>query len=400
LSVSARREFKQVATRRRPDNGAKAAARAAKIRTMREMNMDRRSFITKAGVATGAAAAASTLATPALSQGREKLTMVTSWGRGSAGVFDAALRVQDAVNTMTDGTLEIDIKASGELVGAFEVFDAVSSGQADIYHSAEYYFLGQHPALAFYSSVPFGMTANELNCWWYHMGGDKLHQELSEIFGLKPFFAGNTGSQSGGWYQKEINGPDDFNGLKIRMPGLGGKVLGHLGASVQNIPGPDVYQALSSGAIEATEWIGPWADEKMGLQEIAKILYTAGFHEPGTALAMSVNLERFNKLSAAHQKALETAAGDANVWNLSQYWANNAAALTRLVAGGVQTRAYSPEVWSAVAEGSQKVYDENMGDDLFKKIFESYRESMRTTSGWLSLSDGADSVERNKALGW
>jgi hypothetical protein len=148
------------------------------------------------------------------------------------------------IGDMSDGALTVDKKAPGELVGALEVFDAVSSGQADMYHSADYYFIGQHPGYAYFTAVPFGGTAQELTNWYHHGGGQALHDELGEIFNLKGIIAGNTGSQSGGWFRKEINSADDFNGLKFRMPGLGGKVLGKLGASVQNIPGGELYQAL------------------------------------------------------------------------------------------------------------------------------------------------------------
>ena len=203
--------------------------------------MDRRSFL-KTTALGGSAAAATTLAAPAYAQGKRTLTMVTAWGRGLAGVFDAAQHVADNITTMSDGDLTIEIKAAGELVGAFEVFDAVTSGQADMYHAADYYFVGQHPAYAFFTSAPFGMTAQELLNWYHHGNGQQFHDELGQIFGLKSFLAGNTGGQAGGWFNKEINGPEDFNGLKFRMPGLGGKALGKLGASVQNIPGSEVTQ--------------------------------------------------------------------------------------------------------------------------------------------------------------
>ncbi len=197
--------------------------------------MDRRSFLTKGAIGGVTAAAATTLAAPMYAQGNRTLTMVTTWGRGLAGVHDAAQRGADMITAMTDGQITVDLKAAGELVGAFEVFDAVTSGQADMYHGADYYFVGQHPAYAFFTSVPMGMTAQELANWYYHGGGMAFHDELGQIFGLKSFLGGNTGAQSGGWFRKEINGPEDFNGLKFRMPGLGGKALGKLGASVQNL---------------------------------------------------------------------------------------------------------------------------------------------------------------------
>lgn len=212
--------------------------------------MDRRSFL-KTTALGGGAAAASSLAAPAIAGGHAKtLTMVTSWPRGFAVLDDAATYFNEAVNAMSGGDLVIEKKAPGELVGALEVFDAVTSGQADMYHSADYYFLGQHPGYAFFTAVPFGATAQELTNWYYHDGGQDLHDELGQIFGLKSFLAGNSGSQSGGWFRKEIKTAQDLAGLRFRMPGLGGQVLGKLGVSVQNIPGGELYQALSSGALD------------------------------------------------------------------------------------------------------------------------------------------------------
>ena len=360
--------------------------------------MDRRSFLRTSALG-GTAAAATSLAAPALSAGREKLTMVTSWGRGLAGVFDAAQFYADAVNSLSDGTLEIEVKAAGELVGAFEVFDAVSSGQADLYHAADYYFVGQHPAFAFFTGVPFGMNATEYNNWYIQGGGAQRHAELAEIFNLKPFMAGNTGTQGGGWFRKEINSPEDFNGLKFRMPGLGGKALGHMGVSVQNIPGSEVYQALSSGAIDGTEWIGPWADEKAGFQEITKFYYAAGFHEPAAGLSASVNLERFNGLSKTHQNILEHAAGATDRWSLAQFLNNNSQALTRLAAGGVKVLDFPDAVWDEFGAASQKVYDEFSSDDMFASILSEYRTSMMASSGWLTASSDAYRKQRDRVLG-
>lgn len=360
--------------------------------------MDRRAFLRNTALG-GSAAAASALAAPAIAQGNRTLTMVTTWGRGLAGVFDAALRVAESVNAMSDGSLTIDVKGAGELVGAFEVFDAVTAGQADMYHGADYYFVGQHPAYAFFTAVPFGMTAQELVNWYYHDGGAAFHDELGEIFGLKSFLAGNTGAQAGGWFAKEINGPEDFNGLKFRMPGLGGKALGKLGASVQNLPGSEVYQALASGAIDGTEWIGPWADEKAGFQEITKIYYTAGFHEPGAGLSVAVNRQVFEELSPAHQKMIEIACAEAHQWNLAQFLANNSAALQRLQAGGVTTLEFPDSVWDAFGKAANEVHQENMGDDIYKRIHDSVMASMRSSAEWISKSDGAYTAQRNRVLG-
>ena len=268
-----------------------------------------------------------------------------------------------------------------------------------MYHGADYYFVGQHPGYAFFTAVPFGMTATELSNWYYQDGGMELHDELGQIFGLKSFLGGNTGAQAGGWFSKEINSPEDFNGLKFRMPGLGGKALGKLGASVQNIPGSEVYQALSSGAIDGTEWIGPWADEKAGFQEITKTYYTAGFHEPGAGLSVATNRDVFDSLTPGQQKMIEIASGECHQWNLSQFLANNGAALQRLQAGGVKVMEFPDSVWDAFGAASKEVMDENMGDDLFKKIHDSAMKSMKSSSGWQNLSSGVYTAQRDRVLG-
>lgn len=361
--------------------------------------MDRRSFLRKAAVGGATAAAASTLAAPMYAQGNRTLTLVTTWTRGLAGVHDGAQRVADSITAMTDGQLTIDLKAAGELVGAFEVFDAVTSGQADMYQGADYYWVNQHPAYAFFTAVPFGMTAQELANWYYHEGGHDLHNELNEIFGLKGFLAGNTGAQSGGWFRQEITGPEDFNGLRFRMPGLGGVALGKLGASVQNLPGGEVYQALSSGAIDGTEWIGPWADEKAGFQEITKIYYTAGFHEPGAGLSLTTNLDVWNSLTPAQQKIIEIASGECHQWNLAQFLAQNGGALQRLQAAGVQVREFPDTVWDAFGKAAAEVHAENMGDELYKRVYDSAMASMRSSSGWIQRSEGTYRAQRDRVLG-
>ncbi|UOA27015.1 TRAP transporter substrate-binding protein [Pseudosulfitobacter sp. DSM 107133] len=359
--------------------------------------MDRRSFL-KTSAMGGTAAAATTLAAPLYAQGKRTLTMVTAWPRGFAVLDDAATYFNNMVDEMSDGTLTIEKKAPGELVGAFEVFDAVSSGQADIYHAADYYFIGQHPGLAYFTAVPFGGTAQELTNWYLHGGGHELHNQIGEIFNMKMFLAGNSGSQSGGWFRKEINSAADFNGLKFRMPGLGGKVLGKLGASVQNIPGGELYQALSSGALDGLEWVGPFADERAGFQEVAKIYYTAGFHEPGSGLTASVNLDVFNELTPAQQKIIEYSAMATTHTGLAETLANNGAALARLQQQGVKTMQFPDDVWDAFGAASKEVMDENMDDTLFADIRGSFEESLRSSAEWLQKSDAFYVEQRQRVL--
>ena len=357
--------------------------------------MDRRSFLRTSTVGVGAAAATS-LAAPAIAQGNRTLTMVTSVPDGFAIFDDAAQLAVNMINEMSDGALTINKMPAGSLVGAFEVFDAVSSGQADLYHSADYYFLNQHPAFAFFTAVPFGMTGPEMMAWYYHRGGMELHHELAELFNLKSFLCGNTAMQPGGWFNSEITSADDLQGLRFRMPGQGGQVLGRLGASVQNIPGGEIYQALASGQIDGAEWIGPFADERLGFQEVTNIYYTAGFHEPGSALTLSMNLEVWESLTPAQQRMVSTACEAVHANNFSMSLAENGAALARLQSEGVQTREFPDDVWEAFGRAAREVREENMGDPMYKKVADSYFASLEETASWWDLGDGEYIRQRNR----
>lgn len=356
--------------------------------------MDRRSFLKNSALGGTAAVAGSTLAAPAYAQGRRTLTMVTSVPDGFAVFDDAAVKFIDMFNAMADGEVTIEKKAAGQLVGAFEVFDAVSSGQADIYHSADYYFGGQHPGYYFFTAVPFGATGGEMISWYQHGGGKELHDELGQIFGLKSFMCGNTGHQPGGWFNKEINSAADLQGLKFRMPGIGGKALGYTGASVQNIPGGEIYQSLASGAIDGAEWIGPFADERLGFQEVCDFYYTGGFHEPGSVLSAAFNRDVFNELTPAQQAMAETAAMATHHWSLSQSNANNGAALQRLIQQGVKVMQFPDDVWDAFGAASKQAMDEFMDDELYARIRTSQEASAAATYSWTSISDGEFARQR------
>ncbi len=360
--------------------------------------MDRRSFLRTSALG-GTAVAATTLAAPAYAQGNRTLTMVTSVPDGFAVFDDAAVNFIDRVNAMADGALTIEKKAAGQLVGAFEVFDAVSSGQADMYHSADYYFGGQHPGYYFFTAVPFGATGGEMASWYYHGGGSQLHDEMGDIFGLKSFLAGNTGHQPGGWFNKEINTAADLQGLKFRMPGLGGLALGRAGASVQNVPGGEIYQALASGAIDGAEWIGPFADERLGFQEVCDFYYTGGMHEPGSALTAAMNRDVWNELTPALQEIVSTAAAATHQWSLSQSNYNNGAALDRLRSQGVKVLEFSDEIWDAFGVAAAESLDDFMGDELFARIRESQEAAIRSTYEWTSVSDDVYTAQRARVMG-
>mgnify|MGYP003677067455 FL=1 len=360
--------------------------------------MDRRSFLKNSALG-GTAAAATALAAPAYAQGKRTLTLVTSVPDGFAVFDDAAVKFIDMVNTMMDGEITIEKKAAGQLVGAFEVFDAVSSGQADMYHSADYYFGGQHPGYYFFTAVPFGATGGEMISWYQHGGGKELHDELGQIFGLKSFIAGNTGLQPGGWFNKEINSAADLQGLKFRMPGLGGLALGRTGASVQNVPGGEIYQALASGAIDGAEWIGPFADERLGFQEITQFYYTSGFHEPGSALTAAMNRDVWDELTGPQQQIIETAAMATHHWSLAQSNANNGAALERLRSQGTKIMQFPDDVWDAFGKASTEALDSFMDDELFARIRASQEASIKSTYAWTSISDGEYQRQRARVNG-
>jgi len=356
--------------------------------------VDRRSFL-KTSALGGTAAAATTLAAPAIAQGNRTLTMVTSVPDGFAIFDDAANYAARAITEMTDGQITINKMPAGSLVGAFEVFDAVTAGQADMYHSADYYFVGQHPGYAFFTAVPFGMTAQELVNWYYHDGGHELHDELGQIFGLKSFLAGNTGAQAGGWFAKEINSPEDFQGLKFRMPGLGGQTVSKLGASVQTLPASEIYQALSSGALDATEWIGPYNDLALGFYQVCRYYYAHGYHEPGANLQLMINERAWQSLTPDLQAIVRTAAQAATGDMLAEYNARSGPALRTLVRDhGVVVRGLPEEVLMACGEKSNEVLNEIYAADtspqrIVRRIIEDFLAFRKEIIPWTRIGEQA-----------
>ena len=237
---------------------------------------------------------------------------------------------------------------AGEKVGAFDVFDEVASGNSTAYIAADYYWVGKHPGFAYFTSVPFGMTMVEWNAWIKFNGGQQLWDKISGEFGLKALTCGGTGTQAGGWFNKEINSSDDLKGLKMRIPGLGGKVMSKLGASTVSLPGGQIYENLVSGAIDATEWVGPYNDYFLKFYEAAKYYYTGGMHEPGGGLAFSFNASFWGSLSNYEKAVLEAAAMEENAAQFEECVANNGKYLTKLVNDhGVQIRSFSDDTWDS-----------------------------------------------------
>ena len=359
--------------------------------------LNRRSFVK--GAAIGAVAAP--LAAPALAQERVEIAMVATWGRDFPGLGTGAQRFAESLSTLSEGRIQVDYFAAGERVGAFDSFDEVASGNAQAYHAADYYWKGKHPAWAYFTAVPFGYTYSEMNAWIRFGGGQELWDEVAGEFGLKCMMCGNTGVQAGGWFNKEINSADDFNGLKMRMPGLGGDVIGKMGASPVSLPGGQIYENLVSGAIDATEWVGPWNDEIMKFYEAAKFYYTAGMHEPGSMLAAGFNQKFWNDLSDTDRAIISAAAAQENDVMMSEYNAKNGAALTRLIEEqGVEVRSFNDDVWDAMGEAAVEVFEETrQHSDLANRTHESFLAGLKDIGGWFVNSNSAYVSQRQRVLG-
>ena len=331
---------------------------------------------------------------------QRELKMVTTWPKDFPGLGTMAERTAQFIADMSGGAMTVRVFAAGELVSAFESFDAVSDGAADIYHGAEYYWVGKSPAFAFFTAVPFGMTTAEIMAWTEFGGGQVLWDELSAKFNIKPFAAGNTSNQSAGWFKKEINSLEDLRGLKIRMPGLGGEVLRRIGASAVALAGGEIYQALQSGAIDGTEWVGPWNDVAFGFYNEAKFYYNPGFHEPGAQLGVGVNLDVWNGMNATEQTIIRGACQWANNLSIAEYMHHNSASLDQLVEQhGVQLRTLPEDVLEAAAAAAKEVLLETaQHDELTGRIFESFKASLTRSLAWSDVSEEAYMAARRKYI--
>jgi TRAP-type mannitol/chloroaromatic compound transport system substrate-binding protein len=302
--------------------------------------------------------------------------MVTSWPKNFPGLGTAPERFSKMVDDMSAGRLKVKVYGAGELVPALQVFDAVSQGTAEMGHSGAYYWKGKMPAAQFFTSVPFGLTAQEMNGWIYHGGGLELWQELYAPFNLIPLAAGNTGVQMAGWFNKEINSVDDLKGLKMRIPGLGGEVLKRAGGTPVTLPGGELFTSLQTGTIDATEWVGPYNDLAFGLYKAAKHYYYPGWHEPGSMMELTVNKPAFESLPKDLQAIVTVAARAINADMLAEYTARNNAALTELVEKhGVDLRELPADVLIKLRELSEEVVAEVAAQDpKSQKIYDSYKK--------------------------
>jgi TRAP-type mannitol/chloroaromatic compound transport system substrate-binding protein len=353
------------------------------------MSMKRRDLL--AGAGSFAAGAALSFPAPSIAQGIRHLKMVTDWPEGLPGLQTSAVRLAETIGAATSGRIKIEVFAAGALVRPFESFDAVGSGIADMFHSTNFYFEKKSPAFNFFAAVPFGFTANELFAWIHYGGGQELWDALVSQFNIKSLLCSSTGCQMGGWFTHEVTSVDGFKGLRYRMPGLGAEVLRRLGATVVLLPGSEIVPSLRSGALDASEWIGPWVDMAMGLHKVAGYYYYPGFHEPGTCETLGINTGVWESLNTGDRRLIEIAAAGEYARSLAEFNTNNALWLRRLrEEGAVKILKFDDSVLTALRKISHDVVAEaGDGDDLSRKIYASYLQFRASIMDWSDVAERA-----------
>jgi TRAP-type mannitol/chloroaromatic compound transport system substrate-binding protein len=340
--------------------------------------MKRRKFLR------GALAAPAALATPALAQGRRELRMVTAWPKNFPGLGTGAERLARAIGEATEGVLKVKVFAAGELAPASGAFDAVIDGTADLYHAPDYYFRDKSPAFAFFTTIPFGMTADEMDAWIYYGGGQQLWDELSASFGIKPLLAGNSGVQAFGWFRKEIKSIDDFKGLRFRVAGLAGEVLRAFGVQPAPLAANEIFDAFKIGVLDAAEWVGPWNDLALGLHKLARFYYFPGVMEPSAALTLGVNKRLWDGLAASHKHAIANAVAAENALMQAEFYARNIDALDTLKGEhGVQLRRLPDDMVRQLGTAAGDVVARlGRADATTRKVHDSYLAFRKKAIGW------------------
>ncbi|GAB4537535.1 MAG: TRAP transporter substrate-binding protein DctP [Thermodesulfovibrionia bacterium] len=349
--------------------------------------MDRREFIKK-GIIAGALAGAS-IAPNVHASKTYNWRMVTAWQPHFPVLGEGAEMLARLIEEMSDGRLKIRVYGGGELVPPLEAFDAVSQGVVEMGHAASYYWAGKSAATQFFTSIPFGMNAQQMNAWLYAGDGLKLWEEVYAPFNLIPMPAGNTGVQMGGWFNKEINSIKDIKGLKMRIPGLGGKVISRAGGTAVLSPGGEIYTNLERGVIDAAEWVGPYHDYLMGFHKIARYYYYPGWQEPGSVLEVFINKRSFEGLPKDLQAIIRTAAHRTNIWMLSEFESKNNIYLKKLVTEHkVKLRRFPDDVLKEFRRYSEEViHDITSKDALSRKVYESFSRFKKDISEWANVSE-------------
>ena len=351
--------------------------------------LKRRQFLKGAALA-GAAAGTSAIVTPAIAQGKTEWKMSTTWPKNFPGLGTGANRFAESVTAATDGRLTIKVFAAGELVPPFESFDAVTRGAADLMHAAPYYWPNKNKGLQFFSAVPFGLTGTETTAWMNYGGGQELWDKILDPFGLKGFHAGSTGVQMGGWFNKEITSVESAKGIKMRIPGLGGEAVKKLGMTVINLPGGEIFAALQSGAIDATEWVGPYNDLAFGFHKAAKYYYWPGMHEPGTTLEVTVDKKKLTALPKDVQRIFEECCKAESDKLLAEFNARNGQALQTLVqTHNVQLKRFPNDFLIAYGTAAGQVLQEMLDDkdQLTREVATSYLKARRELVSWNRIAE-------------
>jgi TRAP-type mannitol/chloroaromatic compound transport system substrate-binding protein len=361
--------------------------------------MDRRKFVGAAGLAgaAGLLAACSpkgngcteTASGSADSGKTFQWKLVTTWPKDFPGLGTGAHRLAESIGRASNGRLKIKVYGGGELVPPYEVFDAVQQGTAEMGHGAAYYWKGRIPAAQLFGGVPFGLMGHELNGWYYYGGGLELYQEVYRPHGVIPFPTGNSGTQMGGWFNKEINSVADLAGLKMRIPGLGGEVLQRAGGTPVNVPGSELFTALQSGTIDAAEWIGPFNDLAFGLFRAAKYYYYPGWQEPGSGLEGIVNAAAWAELPADLQEIVAMACKAATTDIYAEFEARNGTALQTLIKEhGVQLRAFPDDVLATLKQHTEDALEQLAAQDEFaKRTWESLKAYTALVTPWTDIGE-------------
>jgi TRAP-type mannitol/chloroaromatic compound transport system substrate-binding protein len=338
-----------------------------------------------AGLLAGVAGAARAADLPAL-----RWRMASSFPKSVDAIYGAAERLAKRVGEITAGRFQIRVHAPPEIVPGLQVFDAVGQGTVECGQSAGYYYVGKNMAFAFDTALPFGLNARQQIAWMYSGGGRELMRELFRGYGIVAFPGGNTGVQMGGWFRHEVKSLADLKGLKMRIPGLGGQIMARLGVAPQTLAGGDIYPALERGALDATEWVGPYDDEKLGFYKIAKHYYYPGWWEGGPQISFYVNLRKWQALPPPYQAAFEAAAAEANLYMLADYDARNPPALQRLLKAGVKLHAFPKDVMLAARQAALELYDdEARKNPVFRRIYAEWKKFAAASDQWLKVAEAS-----------
>ncbi|HEU4850644.1 MAG TPA: TRAP transporter substrate-binding protein [Telluria sp.] len=350
--------------------------------------MERRSFLTKAAV--GATAGA--IAAPAVAQALPAIQwrIASSFPKNLDTIYGASERFAKRVSALTGGKFTIRVFAAGEIVPALQVLDAVQAGTVEMGHSASYYYVGKDPTFAFDCAVPFGLTSRQQTAWFERGGGREATRAFFKEYGVLNMLGGNTGTQMGGWFRKEIKSVQDLKGLKMRIAGMAGRVMERMGAVPQQLGGADIYPALEKGTIDAAEWVGPYDDEKIGLYKVAPNYYAPGWWETGPQLSFYIGIKAWEKLPKQYQAALEAASYEAHVGMQADYDFLNPGALARLMKNGAKLRFYSKDIMDAAFKASHAIYEEEAAKNArFRKIYEPWKHFRQEQNTWASVAEAS-----------